>query len=168
MYCLVIGPLLMVGEARLPFLLIWHYWPGWEIPLVDWCLVWYWCVEWGGEEWEQGGGFDSKEEWEGHAHSLTDPGDSFLEVQDWKEGREMFWSMVTSMLESVVMSLVVLPLYLLLGVFDCVASIQSLLFIWEGMVGWYWMRRECGELGTCDLLWSTVCCLCDSGCWKLN
>ena len=24
----------------------------WEIPLVDWCLVWYWCVEWWGEECE--------------------------------------------------------------------------------------------------------------------
>jgi hypothetical protein len=51
-------------------------------------------------------------------HSLTDLGDSFLEVQDWKEGRNMFQSIISSMFESVVVSLVVLPLYLLLGEFD--------------------------------------------------
>ena len=42
------------------------------------------------EELEQGGSFGSKEEQEGHVHALTDSGDSLLEVQDWKEGRDMF------------------------------------------------------------------------------
>ena len=87
----------------------------------------------------------TKREWR-TAFRATPPnlGDFFLDVQDWKnaqyqsqsgsvatsswskEGRDILRSMDTSTLESVAVSLVVLPLYLLLGGFDWVSTVSEL------------------------------------------
>lgn len=88
----------------------------------------------------------TKREWR-TAFRATPPnlGDFFLDVQEWKqaqyrsqtsgvdtsswskeEGRDILQSMDTSTLESVAVSLVVLPLYLLLGGFDWVSTVSEL------------------------------------------
>ncbi|KAL3796282.1 hypothetical protein HJC23_008602 [Cyclotella cryptica] len=93
------------------------------------------------------GYFPTKREWR-TAFRATPPnlGDFFLDVQDWKKaqyqsqsgsvaatsswskdvGNNIFQSMDTSTLESVAVSLVVLPLYLLLGGFDWVSTMSEL------------------------------------------
>jgi hypothetical protein len=81
----------------------------------------------------------TKKEWR-TAFRATPPnlGDFYLDVKDWKkqrsvsvsaswpkEGRDILQSMDASTLESVAVSLVILPLYLLLGGFDWVATLSE-------------------------------------------